>query len=184
MVERVYRLGFWRDYGFVYVILALMGVCIALFGLYLPFMPLPPQDVDARLGFAVILFTFISLPIILSSWLIFWLLPFVISQRVVFTGDCVIHRRLRLFLPFSSEVRIPFRDVVSVQFGPHMKKKVFPELRLVGFGGLGDGSGFIISYSAGGRVRNESMPIIRTREYYEDVRKIVDLVEAKRSVSI
>jgi len=183
VAERVYRLGFWRDYIFLYSILALLSLGIALLGLYLPFMPLPPKDADSRVGFACIIFLFISLPIIISCWLIFWLFLFAIDQKVIFTDESVTHHRFRIFLPWRCEIKIPFKDVDSVVLSPHMKKKLFPEIKTWGSGGLEDGSGWIIAYTTEGKAMKESMPVIRKKEYYEDVRKLVNAVKAKQSTS-
>ncbi|MCX6694898.1 MAG: hypothetical protein NTU61_01190 [Candidatus Altiarchaeota archaeon] len=181
MSGRVYRLSFWKDYVWVYLILALIGLGTALLGLYLPFIPLPPKDADSRLGFACIIFPFISLPIIIGGWLIFWVFLFAFDQKVIFTDESVAHYRFRIFLPWHTEIRIPFKDVVSVVLSTHMKKKLFPETKTMGFGGLGDGSEFIIYYTSEGKVLNESMPRIRKKEYYEEVRKLVEEVKTKNT---
>lgn len=178
VAERVFRLGFWRDYVFIYLIFSVVSLCLVFLALYLPFMPLPPKDADVRTGFALIIFTFVSLPMLAGCWLIFWLFLFAAGQRVVFADDSAVHHRFRMFLPFHTEVRIPLKDVDSVLLSPHMRKKMFPETGTCGFGGLEDGSGYVISYTAGGRAMRESMPMIREKEYYEEVRRLVRAAEA------
>jgi hypothetical protein len=85
-----------------------------------------------------------------------------------------------MFLPWHVEIKMPVDDIIRMELGPHMKKKLYPESKTYGFGGLEDGSGFRIYYKKEGKTRNESMPAIRKKEYYDEIHRILETTKQKK----
>jgi hypothetical protein len=181
--ERVYLLGFWRDYVWVYAIFGLIGIISFMAGAFFlsMFLNEASEGIISKLSMACVASPFTILPFTIAGWLLIWLFWFATGQKVRITQDYVTHSRLRMFLPWHVEIKIPVKDVITMELGPHMKKKLYPESKTYGFGGLEDGSGFRIYYKKEGKNRSESMPAIRKKEYYDEIRRILETTKPKQT---
>lgn len=180
--ERVYRLGFWRDYLWLYALFGLLGLISFTAGVLflLMFLKEASNGLMSKAVMACVASPFTIIPFTLAGWLLLWLFWFAIDQKVKITQDYVTHSRLRMLLPWHVEVKIPVKDIITMELGPHMKRKLYPESKAYGFGGLQDGSGFRIYYAKEGRNRSESMPVVRKKEYYDEIRKILETTKTKQ----
>ncbi len=173
MQEQTFGSNFWKDWIWIFALLAIFGLILLIFGIggiaYAVTQPAPES---------VIFVVFFSLPFLITAWALIFVFWFALKQQVVFSQEKITYRRPKYTTFGFKETNIEKSSITHIILGPVALSKTFPEIakKIVAPGGLT----IVFGYMENNKPRTLDFPIFHRQDYFDSIKEVIEELELEQ----